>query len=142
MASPYTPDQPRTKAQNARLFTLLGKLRLGEDERHELAFAFSDGRTSSTRELRAYECNNLIHHLEKMLKAHPEEVKHYNMRRKVFSLAHQLGWELPNGKVDMVRLNGFCLKRTACKKPLLAMTVKELVAVVTQLENINDKQHG
>lgn len=139
---PYTPGQPRTSGQNARMHILLGKLKLDTEQRHELASQFSQGRTSSTRELTAIEANNLIHQLELQARMGTDEGKLYNMRRKVFSLAHQLGWETPDGKVDRARLDGFCEKRGVAHKPLMQHTVRELAALVTQLQNVNDSHHG
>lgn len=66
-----------------------------------------------------------------------------NMRRKIFSLCHELGWtKSDKGKqvVDQKRLNAFLEKRGYLHKPLNFYTPKELPTLVTQFENMLTKQ--
>lgn len=135
----YTATEPRTLAQNGRLHLLLGKLGIDTEQRHELVHQFTNGRTTSSKALTAVECNQLIHTLEKQVNDGEGE-KLYRMRRKMFSLSHDLGWELPNGKVDRARLDGFLAKYGPGKKPLMHLSVAELVKAITQLERVNEKQ--
>lgn len=135
----YAQTEPRTMQQNARLHVLCGKLRIDAEQRHELMREFSNGRTSSSKELYAPECNQLIHRLEQQL-TEREDNRLYKVRRKLFSLAHELGWEDATGKVDRARLDGFLLKFGPGKKILMAMDAKELSKAITQLEQVNAKQ--
>ncbi|MEO8589438.1 MAG: hypothetical protein ABI432_08730 [Flavobacteriales bacterium] len=140
-AHTYGANDPRTNQQNARMHVLLGKLDIDSDQRHELVYQFTQGRTNSSREMLAHECNSLIHTLEQQLDD-TEGDKLYRMRRKVFSLAHELGWELINGKVDRERLDFWCSKYGKFHKALMEHTVPELRSLITQLELVNSKAHG
>lgn len=135
MAHHHSTTELRTKQQNARLHLLTGKLDIDTEQRHDLVHSFTNGRTSSSREMTQVECNALIHALEKQL-ADADGAKIYRMRRKAFSLAHELGWEDAQGKVDHMRLAGWCLHKSSAKKPLLHMTATELRSLLTQLEQV------
>ncbi|HRF80142.1 MAG TPA: hypothetical protein PL070_08645 [Flavobacteriales bacterium] len=135
MAHHHSTTALRTKQQNARLHLLTGRLDIDTEQRHDLVHSFTNGRTSSSREMTEAECNSLIHALEKQL-ADADGEKLYRMRRKAFSLAHELGWEDAQGKVDRTRLDGWCVNKSSAKKPLLHMTVAELRNLLTQLEQV------
>ena len=51
--------------------------------------------------------------------------------RKILSMAHEMLWEDENGKVDMARVNNWCVKYTATHKALNDLKTHELAAVVT-----------
>mgnify|MGYP007026480074 CR=1 FL=1 len=129
--------------QNNRLFGLLAKLGLGGDDRADLCRQFSAGRTSSSRELLAPEADLLIAHLERLAE-HGEPGKLYRMRRKVYSLAHELGWERPDGTVDVQRLDAWCMHFGRTKKDFHEHTLAELRDLITQLEIVLRKTdaHG
>jgi hypothetical protein len=139
----YGANDPRTNQQNARLFFLLGKLDIDSEQRAELVHQFTNSRTSSSREMLAHECNSLIHHLEGQL-GEGEQDARYKMRRKVFSVAHELGWEGADGKVDKLRLHNWLLKYGMHKKELLKLSAKELTDTITQLERVAERaeRHG
>ena len=59
-------------------------------------------------------------------------------RRKVISLAHELRWHLPGGKVDMAKVNAWCVAYGPEKKPLNAYPVKELAKLISQLVIVRD----
>lgn len=142
MSHTYDRTQPRTPQQHQRLFGLLGKLGYGEDTRRTLVHSFTNGRTTSSKEMLAFECNLLINHLEGMVPK--EDNPLFFPRRKVFAVCHELGWERKDGTVDRARLEAFIEKRGAVKKPFLEHTAKELAQLITQLERISAKQpsHG
>lgn len=140
MSHTYDRTQPRTMQQHQRLFGLLGKLGYGEDTRRTLVHSFTNGRTTSSKEMLAYECNMLINHLEGMLPK--EDNPLFYPRRKVFALCHELGWERKDGTVDRERLAAFIKKRGAVRKPFLEMTGKELSQLITQLESMTSKQQA
>lgn len=139
----YGATDPRTNQQNARLFVLLGQLDIDAEQRAELVHQFTNGRTCSSREMLAHECNSLIHHLEQQTgQGEPDQL--YRMRRKVFSLAHELGWELMSGKVDKDRLNNWLLKYGKHHKELYKLNASELRDTITQLERVAERveRHG
>ena len=106
--------------------------------KHALVYQYSHERTESSKELLYQEAHTLIMHLEGLSKnpKTEQELKLLRMRRKMMSLAHEQDWRLPNGKggykVDMNRLNAWCVKYGQCKKELNTHSVKELAALLTQ----------
>lgn len=137
MKRTYGTSELRTPQQHQRLFGLLGKLGLGEETRHTLVHTFTNGRTTSTRDMLAHECNQLIMHLENMVPGSEHPL--FNARRKLFAIAHELGWERKDGTIDRDRLNEFLMRRGAVKKPFLQLNRAELAQVITQLETMARK---
>lgn len=134
----HSRTELRSKQQHIRLFGLLGKLGLGNDTRHTLVHAFTNSRTTSSKEMTEWECNMLINHLEGMVPKTDNPL--FLQRRKVFALAHELGWELKGGEVDKTRLQAFIDKRGVAKKPLMKHSSKELRDLITQLERVSATQ--
>lgn len=126
---------PRTVEQNKQLYSLLNEKRLLQ-VKGELVESFSDGRTSKSSELSYDECDRLIRHLRYGMD--PLQ----NARRKVLSLAHDLGWETPDGKIDWKVLNAW-LESPKCKagKLLNDQDAKELVTTAQQLRYILTKDY-
>lgn len=139
----HPTSELRSPAQHNRLFGLLGRLDIDADGRHDLVKQFTNGRSTSTKDLFGSEANALIHHLE-ALRASGVDGKTYRQRRKVFSLAHELGWEHPNGAVDKEHLDAWCVKFGKAHKPLMELDVKQLAALISQMEIVLEKQdaHG
>lgn len=125
----------RTPAQSNRLFGLLGKLDIDNEGRAYLVEQFTEGRTTSTKELREHECAALIDHLDNLVRNTNADAAQ-KMRRKVFSIAHELGWEDIGGKVDTDRLHNWLLKYGYLHKPLNDYTSHELPRLITQLEKV------
>ncbi|WP_145859076.1 hypothetical protein [Pedobacter suwonensis] len=62
------------------------------------------------------------------------------MQRKILSMAHEKGWKLPGGKINMAKVNGWCMKYgVPVHKPFNDYTVAELPALVTQFEKMYAK---
>lgn len=139
----YGANDPRTTQQNARLFYLLGRLDIDAEQRAELVHQYTNGRTTSSREMLAHECNSLIHHLE-LQTGQDQGGQLYRMRRKVFSLAHEMGWELTSGQVDKDRLHNWLLKYGKHHKELMKLSAAELRDTITQLERVAERveRHG
>jgi hypothetical protein len=58
-------------------------------------------------------------------------------RRKMFSIAHELGWHLPGTMaVDRQRLEAWVLKYGYLHKPLMSYLLAELPTLVSQLESV------
>lgn len=121
----------RTKAQNSRLHQLLSALGIDSDGKAELVLTYTQGRTGRSSEMLAWECENLNNALQQMVNDQLQP-----MRRKALSLAHQLGWEHADGRVNMARVDGFCRSRSASKRPLNRMNKDDLRKLVTQLEQM------
>jgi hypothetical protein len=103
------------------------------DQKDEVIQAISDGRTTHMRDLTTAETSSLID----LLSGGDDNPKVKDqMIRKMLSTAHAMGWELPDGKVDLARLNAWCEKYTPSKKPLDKIPYKELPGVVTVFDKV------
>lgn len=102
------------------------------EDKEDYIEELTDGRTKSLRELTYSEFNDMVNHLDKERIAKREK-----MVNKVLSLAHEMLWELPDGKVDMERVNNFCMKRTPQKVKLDEVKYKDLPTVVSIFEKMH-----
>lgn len=98
----------------------------------ELCLEFSSGITKALGHLSQHQTQALIAHLREGAPKTPKQ----KMVGKILSMAHEMRWELPNGKVDMDRLNAWCIKYNPHKKPLNAFTEAELPSVVSVFERM------
>jgi hypothetical protein len=137
----------RTESQNKRLHLLIGKLAIGAEQKEELVYEFTGGRETSSAKMEVRECNALIGHLEILSgQSTATKTKGYGftqvndaankMRRKILSIVHELGWELPGGKIDWARLNEYLNKYGYLHKALNDYKYEELPTLVTQFENL------
>lgn len=103
----------------------------------DLALSFTDGRTAKVSQMYSHEAWLLIKHLsDEGVEPSPKE----KMQRKILSMAHEQNWKLPGGRINMDKVNGWCLKYgTPVKKPFNNYTVDELPALVTQFEYMYTK---
>lgn len=130
----------RTKTQNSRLYYLLNKTGM-TDDRAALVSDVTKGRTESTKELTAGECQTLISRLQAYQKEQPISTEHISlkkMRSKVLHIAtKELKWVKPDGSIDWQRFNGFMLARGYLKKPLYQYDKAELPRLITQFEQLS-----
>lgn len=129
----------RTLQQNAQLHTLLTRLDL-QEEKADLVYQHTQGRTTRSSEMLYNECASLIGYLNNMVSRKQRSRFDYNdpanrMRRKILSICHEMGWETDSGKIDWPRLNAWLLKYGYLHKGLNDYTAKELPRLVTQFEN-------
>lgn len=120
------------------LMAMLTKTKL-QGRRHAICWDYSNGRTESSKELNNAEMLAIINDLEKGFK---ELDRADAMRKKIISMAHEMGWHTPEGikkggeikyKADMKRIDAWCCgKYSLYKKPLNAHNYHELVKLVTQ----------
>jgi hypothetical protein len=99
------------------------------EQREEIAWEVSGGRTSKLSELSYTETNTLIKRLQ-------GGSARDRMIGKMLSMAHEMGWEIEGGKVDMLRLNSWCQKYSPEHKPLDRISDSDLPAVVTVFEKV------
>lgn len=160
----------RTQSQNRRLHYWLGVLNVSAENKAEMVHSFTNGRETSSNALRPDECEAMINGLKKMAnglsagaykgkhggppttplrgtsgplrRTSNEEEKGNRMRRKVISIGHELGWKKENGKIDMVRVNEFCVKRGHGHKTLNEYSLKELPKLITQFEQLLKSQYA
>ncbi len=129
--------KPQIQAINVCL-TKIGNQR-GEKysagEKAELMLRYSKGRTDTTTGLYITEARQLLTDLNKLLNNNtppPGE----KMRKNIIAMAHEMKWQLPNGKIDMQRVNGWCAKFGYLHKKLNEYTADELPQLVTQFKNV------
>lgn len=108
-------------------------------DREEIIAAFTDGRTTSLKELTDAELNKLVNILNSQNNIYRSKNAGHKMRRKIISMAHEMGWHnLINGKwvADMRSINTWCLQKSYLKKELNKYTYNELPKLVSQFENV------
>ncbi|MEI6683449.1 MAG: hypothetical protein WCO44_12505 [Bacteroidota bacterium] len=118
-----------------------------EKYRHDLVRSFTDGRTENSSELSDLEADELIRHLETLIKK-PHgptlsgvDYQGQQQRRRILSLCYNIGWVICNEaskkhQVDFTRLNSWMLKYGYMHKPLNNYSYQELPRLVTQFENM------
>lgn len=118
------------------LFTKTGK----QGYRHTYAWEHSHGRTESTRDLTEIETDAIIRKLEAEFVQFDVANK---MRRKLISMAREMGWETtPSNSpwrrrvADMDRLNAWCVKYGQFHKTLNKHTLQELPLLISQFEQV------
>lgn len=104
-------------------------------DRHELVRNFTQGRTSSIKDLSPAEMHNLMLSLSAQS---AEALKADTMRKKIIALLKYCGYTLPDGKADMKRIYQWVLKYGHLHKPLNQYTISELPTLVTQAERVRD----
>ena len=129
----------RTLQQNKQLYALFTKLNMPNDVRQDLAYQYSQGQSSSTKDLTQQQAQQLINHLNHLAKnvttntAVPQGDK---MRKKILSICHEMNFADATGKLNMANVNAHCIKVGYLHKPLNAYTTTELPYLVTQYEQI------
>lgn len=100
-----------------------------QDQEYALTVEFSNGRTGKLEDLTHAETQALIAAFNKRTPAQ-------KMRGKILSMAHEMRWEQPNGKVDMERLNNWCNKHTPYHCDFNKFSEAELTVVVSIFEKL------
>lgn len=127
----------RNNAQNSRLHKLIGMLRISKEQKEELVYTYTDGRSGSSADLTEGECNLLLMFLQDM---YNKKQNHFDeravaMRRKFFATARDHGWVV-NDKPDYKRINGWLLKFGYLHKGINEYTYQELPTLLTQFEKV------
>jgi len=122
-----------SSSQVTTIYTLLGKAGLRE-EKGSIVSHFTGGRATGVSKMMKSEAAALIGHLKAQ---EPETKAADKMRNKILSLAHEMGWRIPNtSKVDITHVNNWCLTRGHIKKMLDDYNSRELTIIVTQFEQV------
>jgi hypothetical protein len=102
-----------------------------KDHKAEVIQKFTGNRATSTKDMNRDEAAALIGYLKNL---DGTEAKADKMRKKVLSMAHEMGWRTEDGKVNMDAINNWCMKYGYMKKRLDAHTYFELPRLVSQFE--------
>jgi len=125
-----------TQQQLILINTLVNKLHIPKETKAVMVMGFTGARTNSTKYLTISEATEMIKHLKSL---DPDEASAEKMRRAIIAMAHELKWQLPNGKADMERINNWCKKYGGKNKELNAYNIKELPNLVTAFKQVYKK---
>jgi hypothetical protein len=137
-----TTTTPATAKQVGMIKGLMAQLGLLEDSKG-YAMQYSNNRTEHIGELTTAEANLLIKNLMPAGKQKPNEhiakAEACNtMRRKIISMAREMGWHQRNADgrlvANMERVEQWCKDYGYLNKGLNAYTFEELPKLVTQME--------
>ena len=81
------------------------------------------------------EASKMIQSLKSDRQKKEQETPENKMKKKIISMAHTIGWEHKNGKIDMTAVNTWCTQKGMYKKALDAHNYTELIYLVTQFQN-------
>jgi methyl coenzyme M reductase subunit D len=140
----------RTGFQNRIFHGLIGKLGFDAEQKEELVYSYTLGRTVESKMMYYIEMQQLINALTSRVKSVDNKVKVTvdacdKMRKKILSLCYEMQWTIFDTSkkrtvVDYVRLNEFLLKSGTVKKLLNELDYDELQQVVSQFELMNLKR--
>lgn len=124
------------------IYALLGEHGL-RDEKESIIQAFTGGRSTHVSDMTSAEAAALIGHLKSLDNT---EAGATRMRNKILSMAHEMNWCLTPGpspqergvkrRIDMGRVNNWCISRSYLKKKLDDYTYSELPKLVSQFEEV------
>jgi hypothetical protein len=110
-----------------------------EGDKIEQCLLHSNGRTESLTAMTQPETQSLINGLKEAM-GQPTETSEEKMRKKIISMAHDLGWRLPGGKkIDMHSVDTWCINKSGFAKPLDALNYWELTKAVTMFSSMHEK---
>jgi hypothetical protein len=125
-----------TPNQIGLIHKLAKKAGLDDQERKALIREHTGGRTDSSKDLTWQEVQDIVKALSP---GGSKAISADDMRKKILYYAHQIGWELPGGKIDMKRVNAWCENSGKFKKALNNHSYYELVELVSQMEIVYNK---
>lgn len=116
------------------------------EEKKKFVADCSGGRCTSTTQLHNSEARILIDSLQKLTANTTEFQKADRQRKLMIHFAHQMGWNLPPApslpgeggklKIDMKRIDAWCIKTGYLHKPLMKYTGAELGRLVQQFQKM------
>ena len=108
-------------------------------ERSELIYSFTEGATTSLKDLSPAKYNEFCSWLKQtfgLVKKDWQDTPENKMRRKIIMLFKKMNYTTAKGKADMESINHWAVKYGYLKKPLNDYTAKELPKLVTQAERM------
>lgn len=121
-----------------KLMTLFTKYGIDEKQRHELIYAWTSGRTQSSKELLSIEIDDLCEKLERDYKYRSNldaytELEKKKQRSVVLTIAQRTGIHDPS---DWKKFNSFMLNSSILKKRLNEYELDELKELVKQFRGL------
>ena len=118
---------------NRQLYGLLNSTGAAT-QKANLVLGFTKGRSESTADLTDAEAKEMIAYLQRQQT--PDDPAN-KMRRKFLAFAHEMRWHNPGTKnLNMQHVNDWCIKYSYLHKPLNDYTIKELPALISQMEQV------
>ena len=122
----------RTIQQNKILHSIFYEHKILGDDKDVLIAQFTDNRTIKSSEMMEHEAAALIDAFKQ-----PHYVVMDRMRKSIIAKAHEMAWELHDGRIDMERVNNWCAKFGYIKKECLNdYNYAELQKLVTQFDKV------
>lgn len=110
---------------------------LGFDQtREEWVLAFTENQKTGLTDLNRLEYLQFINWLQVYKQNNQPKIheKENLQRRKIISMFHKMGYQI-DGKIDMGRLNNWCVSHGHLHKELMSYKGADLTKLVTQAEN-------
>lgn len=129
-----------TKQQLAKIHTLLGQIIPDAKERDEykkhLVQQYTNNRETSSAKLKTAEAAMMIDALEKLAPKNALLESAEKMRKKILFYCHKMQWYVTPGKLDMERINNWCVKYGHGHKRLNDYKQEELPQLVSQMQAV------
>lgn len=124
-----------TRKQTQFLYFLFVQKGLDESERHAFVLDFTKGRVKSLKELTVREARTMISSI-----ANNDTSVNDNslqaMRNKLFGMAHEMRWQTAEKKIDIERVDAWCVTYGYGHKKLKDYTYNELPKLITQFRAV------
>ncbi len=127
-----------TQTLHRKLTMLLTQNGYSNDQRHELVYDYTLGRTESTKDLYVQEMIDLCDWLQKNLKTATDELLLRKKRAVVLKIAQSTGIHDPE---DWSKFNHFMLNRSILHKPLNEYNYEELLKLIQQFRKLEENYH-
>jgi hypothetical protein len=141
-----TAEYKINRGQIAKIHVLLAQIGLAGDKECKAGFVrqYTDERETSTTKLTWKEAQDMITGLSKLAEKQiiaripiSDTDKQADRKRKlILHYAHQMGWENDDMKVDVERVNNWCIKYGQFHKALNNHDVTELSHLIVQFEHV------
>ncbi len=146
-----TKNKPISAQQLRALHAMLNKAGINEEARHNLIHSFTDGRTSSSKELTFDEARILLSRLSEQQNSRIRELQRKEaivLCRAIYALSFEIKFlnkgfasETEEDKqMNLAKINMFCRTRSKVRKNLSQMDLEELQDIKRQLEAIARKE--
>lgn len=106
-----------------------------KEEKEAFVLECPNGRSTSAKPLYYAEASVMLDSLQKMLHSTGEYQQADRKRKRILYYAHQMNWTKMD-KVDIERVNNWCVKYGYLHKPLMQHSANELTALVRQFDKM------
>ncbi len=119
--------------QIAKVRAMLANAKL-TDQKETLCLSFSNNRTKHLSELKYHETQELIAYLNRIL--NQDDPRKQKLLKKIFALAFEMRWTKEDGKLNMDRLNNWCVEYSYKHCVLDGYNYEELPKLISQFEAV------